>query len=197
MVTTDKIKQVVEILRNIGSVQKNELIRHIVDKGLMSHFTASKAIDEAVESHRIFRQEEFRGKLKIVYFSINEDIQKEEERFKQEIENILNKYDEQFLVFEKKYQDLSIDEKADGLDALRNSFVIIEIIIAFFIGAYQETRYWTNLLKETKSRRKKFVKLSMSESEIDRTDISRLILSHSFENLKNAFEDVEIFLKKL
>jgi len=68
MVSREKIKQVVEILKNTNRLQKNQLVRRIVDDGLMSHQTASDAISEAVNAHQIIREEAMKGNVKIVFF---------------------------------------------------------------------------------------------------------------------------------
>jgi len=65
---TKRVDQIVELLKNTRRLQKNQLIRLIEKEGLMSHMTASNAIDEAVKTHRIIREEAVKGKQKIVFF---------------------------------------------------------------------------------------------------------------------------------
>jgi len=198
MVSRVRIKQVIGVLQKAGRVQKNQLIRLIVDEGLMSHQTASDAIDESVKSYRIFRQDDHKGKQKIVWLSINDDIQKIEDMLKKAIEMVLNKFDLAFELFRRKYPKLSIEEKSDGLDAFVYLFRTILVSLEHLHEGFGKTRFWTDLLKETmQTRLAKFWELSNLETEVNRLTISRILLSYKLEDVEDAFGFVDEFLDEL
>ncbi len=198
MVSRNRVKQVVNVLKKAGRVQKNQLIRSVVEEGLMSHQTASDAIDDAVKSNRIFRQEDFKGKQKIVWLSVYENIQKAEEALKVEMEIILNKFDSQYQIFENKYHELSIEEKTDGIDALTFLLKSIIVTIEHLHEAYQKTRYWDDLLTETRiGRIMPFRELAKLETEENVTQISLNLISYKFDDIDFSFDDVEEYLEKL
>ena len=91
MATKEQIKQILEIVKKYGRIQRSQLIKQIEQEGLMSHQTTSNVINEAVKFQRLFRQEDYKGKQKIVWYSVNENIIKAEEHLKQELDkNIKN-----------------------------------------------------------------------------------------------------------
>ena len=188
----------VNVFKKVGRVQKNQLIRSVVEEGLMSHQTASDAIDDAVKSNRIFRQEDFKGKQKIVWLSVYENIQKAEEALKVEMEIILNKFDSQYQIFEKKYHELSIEEKTDGIDALTFLLRSIIVTIEHLHEAYQKTRYWDDLLTEARiGRVMPFRELAKLETEENVTQISLNLISYKFDDIDSSFDDVQEYLGKL
>lgn len=198
MVSRNRVKQVVNVLKKAGRVQKNQLIRSIVEEGLMSHQTASDAIGDAVKSNRIFRQEDFKGKQKIVWLSVYENVQKAEDAIKRKMEIILNKFDSQYQIFEKKYPELSIEKKTDGIDALLFLLRSILVTIEHLHEAYQKTRYWDDLLTETRiGRVMPFRELAKLETEENVTQISLNLISYKFDDIDSSFDDVEEYLGKL
>jgi len=93
---TKRVDQIVELLKNTGRLQKNQLIRLIEKEGLMSHQTASNTIDEGVRTHRIIRKEAYKGKLKIVFFTVHADISEDEKYHLDEMEKLLQQFDLRF-----------------------------------------------------------------------------------------------------
>lgn len=198
MVTRDRIKQVVNVLQKVGRVQKNQLIRIIEKEGLMSHQTANDAIDEAVKSNRIFRQDDFKGKQKIVWLSVTDDFLKLEDSLKRQIEMSLNTFDSKFEDFEKIYPELSIEQKADGLDVLVYHFRSIIVAIEHLHDAFGKTRFWENLTQEVRlGRLAKFGELAASESDVNRMKISSILLSYKFEDIEDSLIDVEAYFSKI
>ena len=198
MVTQNRVKKVVNQLKKAGRVQKNKLIRSIVEERLMSHQTASDAIGDAVKANRIFRQEDVKGKQKIVWLSVYENVQKAEDAIKRKMEIILNKFDSQYQIFEKKYPELSIENKIDSIDALLFLLRRILLTIEHLHEAYQKTRYWDDLLTETRiGRVMPFRELAKLETEENVTQISLNLISYKFDDIDSSFDDVEEYLGKL
>lgn len=197
MVSRERIKPVVEILQKTGRLQKNQLIRKIVEEGFMSHQTASDAIDEAVKSHRIFRQEDYKGKQKIVWLAITSDIDKAEKQLIQELENYLKKFDERFLIFKDKFPGLTLDQKAEGVDLLSYLFRNIVVIAEQLELGFGKTRKWSNFVKELKTRQDDFIKLATVSTGQEAIDIAIHLLSSHIMDVNDAFDDVEEYLKEL
>jgi len=198
MATKERIKQVVEIVKNHGRMQRSKLIKFVEQEGLMSHQTTSDAIDEAVKFHKLYRNVDYKGKQKIVWYSINDDIIKAEGIFKQELDKIIKKYDSKFLIFKEKYPKLNLQEKGDGIDLF--SFLLREIIaiIGKISEGFDQTNYWKKLMKEiVETRPIEFQKLASKESVNDLGMLSLYVLSENYKTVDGAFEDVEEYLKEL
>ena len=101
MVSREKIKQVVEILKNTNRLQKNQLVRRIVDDGLMSHQTANDAINEAVNAHQIIREESMKGNVKIVFFTVYSYIAENEKEHLTSLQKWLEQFDIRLNFFKK------------------------------------------------------------------------------------------------
>ena len=198
MATKERIKQVVEIVKKFGRLQRNQLMKIIEQEDLMSHQTANDAINEAVKFHKLYRQEDYKGKQKIVWYSINEDVRKAEELCKQELDKIIKNYDLKFLIFKEKYPKLTLQEKAEGIDAFSYLFRNIVEIIEFVHELFGQTTYWKKLLKEVRETGMvELQKLNSTESIKDLGHIALDLLSSRLEDVNDAFENVEEYLKEL
>ncbi|QMU53779.1 MAG: hypothetical protein GKS07_01945 [Nitrosopumilus sp.] len=198
MATKKQIKQILEVVKKHGRIQRAQLIKQIEHEGLMSHQTTSNVINEAVKIQRLFRQEDYKGKQKIVWYSVNEDIRKTEEHLKKELNKKIEKFDSSFAIFIEKYPTLSLEQKADGVDHFNFLFRTIVETINHLTFAFQETSYWKKLFKEFReSRQIKFQKLASTESLENVGYISLHLLSQLFEDVNDAFEDADEYLKEI
>lgn len=195
--STKRVDQIVELLKNTGRLQKNQLIRLIEKEGLMSHQTASNAIDEAVRTHRIIREESFKGKQKIVFFTVHADISENEKYLLDEMEKLLEQYDTRFSFFKDKFASFSIIDKAKGVDRfflfLFHYYVTVE---ALWIN-FGKTRKWSTLLNEIKSRQTSMNKLMISGSNLERGKIGRYVTERKFLYLNEAIELLDSHLNEL
>lgn len=197
MVARERIKQIVGILKTDGRMQRSKLIKRLEEEGIMSHQTASNTIDEAVKLHKIFRQEDFKGKQKIVWLDINQDIRKWEEQLFAFLEVLIKKYDEKFSIFKNKFSSLSLEEKADGVDAYtycyRNLIVIVEELVEMF----HKTSSWSNMLSDLTSMQKGFIHLASTVKKEEATYISGYLLTEHIADLEDASKDVDKYLKEI
>jgi len=194
---TKRVDQIAELLKNTGRLQKNQLIRLIEKKGLMSHQTASNTIDEGVRTHRIIREEAYKGKLKIVFFTVHADISENEKYHLEQLEELLKEYDARFDFFKNKFASLSIIEKAKGIDRfflfLQHFFVTVD---ALWIN-FGKTRKWSTLLNEIKSRQTSVNKLMTSGSKLEHGKIARYVTERKFLYLNEAIELLDTHLNEL
>ena len=198
MESKDRIQQIIKIVRKYGRIQRNRLIRIIEQDNLMSHQTATNAINEAVKNHRLYRQEDHKGKVKIVWYSINEDVTKAEEMFKLELNKIIKNFDLKFSIFTEKYPKLSLHKKSEGIDAFSYLFRNILVIIEHLHDSFGQTTYWRKLLKEIKETYSiEFQKITSTESIKDLGHMSLYLLSSRLSDVNNAFDDAEKYLKEL
>ncbi len=192
-----RVEQIVELLKNTGRVQKNQLIRLIEKEGLMSHQTASNAIDEAVSTHRIIREESFKGKLKIVFFTVHGDISENEKYLLDEMEKLLEQFDLGFKFFKEKFPSLSITDKMKGIDRfflfLQHYYVTIDALW----GLFGKTRKWSTLLNEIKDRHTFMNKLMGSGSNLEYGKIGRYVTERKFLYLNEAIELLDKHLNEL
>jgi len=198
VVKREKIKKVIEILKKIGRVQRNQLVRVVVDEYKeMSHQTANDAINEAIKLNQIIREEDQRGKQKIVWLSVSPDISKDEKSVLQFLENQLQKYDRLFLVFKEKYRNLTTKEKADGVDNFLYLLMQFNLITDAYTTIYSRTKKWTNLMQEIPKRLLDITNLYTNDSEKIIGKIFQNIILQKFWDVNDAFEDIENFLKKI
>ncbi len=195
MTHKERIKLVVEILKKEGRLTKNELIRRLMKEGPMARQTASNAIDEAVELHRIFRQDDVMGeKQHIVFLDISPDISIGEKQLLEELENLLKKYDEKFSVFRDKYSSLSIEDRADGVDVYKYLYRNNNALIEWLVHTFNGTKQWKDLMDNSISRWGEFNKLASTETKEDLDQMSAFLIGQHFLDVKDAFEDVDDYL---
>jgi hypothetical protein len=194
---TERVEQIVELLKNTGRVQKNQLIRLIEKKGLMSHQTANNAIDEAVRTHRIIREEKFKGKQKIVFFTVHADISENENYHLEELEKLLKEFDARFIFFKEKYESLSIMEKAKGFDRFWLLLLHFHVTVEALWRNFGKTKMWTDLMNEIRSRTTLMNKLMSSGSNLERGRIARYVIERKFLYLNEAIELLDTHLKEL
>ena len=163
----------------------------------MSHQTANKTINEAVESKRIFRQEDQKGGQKIVWLDITPDIEKMQTNFLQSLEKMIKHYDDRFSVFKEKFSSLTRDEKTDGVDYF--SYYLNRILDVF--DYYMENSVYSskvsNLYEDAKSRGEEFGKFSSSCTHDEAAQITVDLLSIRILDVRDAFEDVDDYLKDI
>jgi len=194
---TKRVDQIVELLKNTGRLQKNQLIRLIEKEELMSHQTASNAIDEAVKIHRVIREEKYKGKQKIVFFTVHADISENENYHLDQLEMLLEGYDVRFNFFKDKFANFSIVEKAIGVDRfllfLHHYYVTVD---ALWIN-FGKTRKWSTLRNEIISRQTSLNKLMSSGSNLERGKIARIVMERKFLYLNEAIELLDKHLNEL
>jgi len=194
---TERVEQIVELLKNTGRVQKNQLIRLIEKDGLMSHQTASNAIDEAVKTHRIIREEKLKGKQKIVFFTVHADISENENYHLEQLEKLLKEFDLRFAFFKDKFSSLSIIEKSKGIDRFALFLLHYQVTIEALWINFGKTRKWSTLLNEIRSRKISMNKLMTSGSNLERGKIGRYVIERKFLYLNEAIELLDSHLNEL
>ena len=194
---TKRVDQIVELLKNTGRLQKNQLIRLIEKDGLMSHQTANNAIDEAVKTHRIIREEAYKGKQKIVFFTVHADISENEKYHLDQLEELLEGYDVRFNDFKYKFTNLSIMDKAKGIDRFALFLLHYQVTIEALWINFGKTRKWSTLLDEIRSRKISMNKLMSSGSNLERGRIGRYVIERKFLYLNEAIELLDTHLKDI
>ena len=163
----------------------------------MSHQTASNTIDEGVRTHRIIRKEAYKGKLKIVFFTVHADISEDEKYHLDEMEKLLQQFDLRFSFFKDKFPSLSITDKMKGIDRfflfLQHYYVTIDALW----GLFGKTRKWSTLLDEIRSRQTSMNKLMGSGSNLEYGKIGRYVTERKFLYLNEAIELLDEHLKEL
>jgi len=194
---TEKVDQIVKLLENTGRLQKNQLIRLIEEKGLMSHMTASKAIDEGVRTHRIIREDAYKGKQKIAFFTVHSDISEGEQYHLDQMEKLLEQFDLRFQFFKEKFPSLSITEKMKGIDRFAYFHLHYYVTIESLWINFGKTRKWATLLNEVRDRQILMNKLMTTGSNLDRGKIGRYIFERKFLYLNEAIERLDEHLNEL
>ena len=197
MVGKERIKEVVRVLKPAVRLQKNQLVRKIVEEGLMSHQTASDAIEEAVKSHKIFRQEDFKGKQKIVWLSIIQNLDKIELSLIEELEMKMKEFDLKFGIYKDKFSKLSIEQKAEGADVFHYLFRQIVYLIEQLEFAFGKTRKWSSFYKKVRTRQDEFVKLSSTISPEVNAQITHHLITQTFLDVEDGFDEVDEYLEDI
>jgi len=189
-----KIKLILKILKKEDRLIKNNLIELLMVKGKMSRQTAINAIDMAVNSQQIIREEGVRGKLPIVWLSIPPDINKLDDQFIKPVERMINLYEKNFSAFRDRYKSLSIDNREDGLELFQYLFLRIVAIIDQMMHSFKDTKRWTEFMDYFISQQKEFKKLTSTESKEDLARISGYILGQNFSDVAETLEDIQHYL---
>jgi len=197
MVGKERIKEVVRVLKPAGRLQRNQLVRKIVEEGLMSHQTASDAIDEAVKSHSIFRQEDYKGKQKIVWLSIFQDMEKIELSLLEELEKKIQEFDLKFGIYKDKFRKLSIEQKAEGADVFHFLFRNIVVVVEQLEWVFGKTRRWSGFLKKVRTRQDEFIKLASLVSPEVQVQISHHMLTQNMMDVEDAFDEADEYLEDI
>ncbi len=163
----------------------------------MSHQTASNAINEAVRTHRIIREEKLKGKQKIVFFTVHADISENENYHLEQLEELLKGYDARFSFFEDKFASLSIMEKAKGIDRFALFLLHYQVTIEALWINFGKTRKWSTLLDEIRSRKISMNKLKISGSNLESGKIGRYFIERKFLYLNEAIELLDTHLNEL
>jgi len=194
----NRIKEVVEVLtKSGGRLQRSDLIRQLEKKGIMSHETASKTIKEAVESKRIFRQEDQKGGQKIVWLDSTPDIEKMQMNLVEHLEEMIKIYDNRYSVFKEKFSSLTTDDKTDGVDIFIYLLNRMTDVIEHLLANTPNYSKIPKLYEDLKSRGEKFTKLSSSCTPYETAQITVDLLSIRMIDVKNALEDVDDYLKDI
>jgi len=189
-----RIKLIQKILKKEDRLIKNHLIDLLTIKGKISRQTAINAIDMAVKSQQIIREEDVRGKLPIVWLSITPDIKKIEESLYKKIEPIITNFDENFSAFTERYARLSIDDRANGLELFQYLFRCIVTILDMMMQSFKESKQWPGLFEHLKSKQEEFKKLTSTETKENLNQISGYILGQHFLDMNETFDDVLEYL---
>lgn len=194
----NRIKEVVEVLKKSGGrLQRSVLIRQLEKKGIMSHETASKTINAAVESKRIFRQEDHKGGQKIVWLDATPDIEKMFSSLVQYLEQMVNSYDNRFSVFKEKFSSLTTDEKIDGVDYYTYFLNRILDVFEQIIANSPYSSKFSNLYEDVRSRGEEFEKLSSTCTPDESAQITANLISIRILDVSDALEDVDDYLKEI
>jgi len=163
----------------------------------MSHQTASNAIDEAVKTHRIIREEAFKGKIKIAFFTVHSDIGENEKYHLDQLEDLLKGYDSRFSFFEDKFANFSIIEKAKAIDRFLLFLFDYQVTVEALWINFGKTRKWSTLLNEIRSRKISMNKLMTSGSNLERGRIGRYVIERKFLYLNEAIELLDEHLNEI
>jgi len=193
----ERIRQVVEILKNEGRLQSNQLVNRIVDAGLMAKDTARKTIAEGVQSRQIFKEEAMKGKLKIVFYTIYPDIAENEKFQLDQMEKLLKQFDLRFAFFKKNYSKLSMEEKAAGIEAFFLFVLHFLVTVEALWGNFGKTRKWSTLLNEIRARNAPINNLMISGSKREHGEIARHIIEGKFSFLGEAINQLDEHLHKI
>jgi len=195
---TERVDQIVELLKNTGRMQNNQLIRLIVKKGLMSHQTASNTIDEAVKTHRIIKEEAYKGKQRIVFLTVHAHISENEKYHLDQLEQLLKDYDDRFNFLKDKFPSLSNIDKAKGVDRFFLFLFHFQLTTEALYLNFGKTRKWSTLLHEISSRHMSMNKLMNSVSNLEQlAKIVTYVMERKFLYLNEAMELLDTHLKEI
>jgi len=198
LVRREKIKQVVNVLKKEARLQRVQLIKRLKDEGLMTHQTASDAIEEAVKSNRIIREEAYRGKQKIVWFSVTTEISKHEKDGLQHLKRALQEYDRKFAIIEEKFPNMSTEQKVDGVDLLSHFLVEFGAGMRKLSMLFGKTSEWTKFEDEITNRENDIhKKLEPICSKKEKAEIFLELLAINFDDMNDDLDNLKDLLKDL
>jgi len=196
MVKRSNVKKAIQVLEKVGRMTKNQAILAIMREAGMSHQTASDAIDQGVLINKIFREEDQRGQLRIVWVSVSKQTSEVEKLTITQINELFTGYDKNFELFKNNLNNLTMEERSDGIDAFLYFLIMAKILISAYSYLYGQTRKWTNLLKILDERMANNQKLMFMPKEKDTIKILSSIVENRAFDVASAYEDIEEFLKE-
>lgn len=196
MVKKSNVKKAIQVLEKVGRMTKNQAILAIIREAGMSRQTASDAIDQGVLINKIFREEDQRGQLRIVWVSVSKQVSEMETKIITQINDLYTGYDEKFELFKNNLNNLTMEKRADGIDAFSYFLIMAKILITCYSELYGKTRKWTNLLKTLDERMINNQKLVIMQKEKDTIKILGSIVDSRAFDVANAYEDIEGFMKE-
>jgi len=197
MVHERRIKQVVEILKNEGRLQRNQLVKRLVKEGSMAPQTANDAIKEAVNLRQIIREEAMKGKVPIVFYTVYADIAENEKFHLDEMEKLLKQFDLRFSFFNQKFSNLSIQEKAVGIELFFQFTLHFHVTVEALWVNFGKTRKWSTLLNEVRMRNASINNLMTSGSKKEHGEIARHIIERKFWYFSEAINLLDEHLNKI
>ena len=196
MVKRSNVEKAIQVLEKVGRITKNQAILAIMREAGMSRQTASDAIDQGVLMNRIFREEDQRGQLRIVWISVSSQTSEIEKLTITQINNLYTGYDEKFELFKNNLNNLTIQERADGIDTFSYFLIMAKILISSYSYLYGQTRKWTNLLKTLDQRMANNQKLMYMPKDKDTMKIIGYVVEDRAFDVASAYEDIEEFMKE-
>jgi len=180
----------------MGIVKRIDLINHLEQKKLMSHATASKAIEEAVLHKKIIRQEEYHGKQKIVLLTVYADIAEDEKIVLDKMRESLEKFDARLSLFGKKFSTLAIEEKAEGVELFSHLLIQFILTAESLSTNFKKTKKWTDLLRDLRARNATINNLLTSLPNKEHGQIGALHIESQFWYFGEAIKNLDGYLEK-
>jgi len=196
MVKRSNVKKAIQVLEKVGRMTKNQAILAIMREAGMSRQTASDAIDQGVLINKIFREEDQRGQLRIVWVSVSKQVSEIEKLTITQINELFTGYDKNFELFKNNLNNLTMEERGDGIDAFSYFLIMAKILISGYSYLYGQTRKWTNLLKTLDQRIANNQKLMFMPKEKDTMKIIGSVIENRAFDVASAYEDIEEFMKE-
>jgi len=197
MTSIDKIEKVVKILEKTGRVRKTNLADRLINEGNMAYDTTNNAIDEAVELGKVFREERFRKKGKIVWLTVHKDIMENEKELLEIMKKRLKEFDNRFKYVKDAFPVLSYEEKATGLDSF--AFLIMHLWTAvetLWIN-FGQTNEWKTLVDEVKDRIPPINELMLSGSQEESLALRGHIVDSKLEVIDDLFNQQDFYLHEV
>ena len=196
MVKKSNVKRVIDALEEIGRMTKTKAVTEIMKKTDLSRQTVLNAIDIGIGMNKILTEDDYRGRLKIIWISTTSQASEIEKITINQINDLFTGYDERFELFKNNLNNLTMEERADGIDAFAYFLIMAKILISAYSFLYGKTRKWTNLLAILDKRMATNQELIFNVKEKDVLKIVSTMVENRAFDVVNAYEDIDEFLKE-
>ena len=196
--TIDREGLIVEVLRKRGKTRRVDLINLLEKKGDMSHATVAKAIEEGVTHNKIIRTVEkaSSGKQDMVFLTVYSYIAEDEKILLEKSKESLEKFDARLSLFGKKFSNLSIEKKAEGLEAFSHLLVEFILLTESLRTNFGKTKKWTDLLNDLRARNTQINSLLTSLPNKEHGQIGAHLIEGKFWYLGEAIKNLDKYLQE-
>lgn len=193
----DRIEEIEAILKDVGMMQSNKLVNQIVNSGIMARQTAYDTIEEAVNAGRILKISEPREKTTAIFYSVYKNINEKNVFYLDEINKLLNQFDQKFSYFKDKLPTLSIEEIAYGFELISLFINHLDITARDLSLNFPMMKKWAMINKQINNRLIQISKLRKSLSKKDQNLIGNHIVEGRMWYLNDTIKNFDEYFDEL
>ncbi len=187
----DRIKEIEDILKEKPMMQSNKLVSQIVNERIMARQTAYDTINEAVTIGRMIRIEEPRQKTTAIFYSVYKNIDEKNTFYLQQMNNLLNQFDEKLSHLKDNHSKLSIEEKVYSFEIISLFLNHLTITARDLALNFPKMKKWNNVIDEVDERVIRVSKFRKSFSKKEQAIIGNHILEGRMLYLNDTIKNFD------
>jgi len=197
MDSESRIENVNEILKTVGRLRKAQLIEKIKKECQVARQTAINTIDDALKLGVIKEEKRWKGKERIIFYTVHFDIEENEKDIFEFFEKGLRQFDLRYEFFKNKFSSLTIEEKAKGLESFSQLIFQIHVATLALWHNFGRSNEWKSLLDNVDSRTIPINDMMNSGPNEEQAEIKTHILEKKTDLINDRFNSLDEFLDQI